>query len=284
MKTHLLTKKRALISSVAMLLVAIIALGTATFAWFTQDTEAYADNMYVRTTKVSNLLLNSKKDPTWRTHVDYGVGSPDAKKKLMPVSTADGTNWYSASAEKGDSFIANKAELLTKAIGENANYNDYYFADQLNIRNDGQADCDQVKIEVTGLEGDYSRIAIVPVTKAGGTTIDPIGNKKLWSDYIIDNDGKAYNAAAGTELMTKVAEGKYEVNTDSVVSVTPSVDKIINVGSIGAGKEKYFNVFVWFEGQDEDCQNKNSGQFIPQLKFTVSGVAAGDTQAAEGGK
>ena len=37
MKTHLLTKKRALISSVAMLLVAIIALGTATFAWFTDN-------------------------------------------------------------------------------------------------------------------------------------------------------------------------------------------------------------------------------------------------------
>ena len=45
MKTHLLTKKRALISSVAMLLVAIIALGTATFAWFTQNTQASADEL-----------------------------------------------------------------------------------------------------------------------------------------------------------------------------------------------------------------------------------------------
>lgn len=279
MKTHLLTKKRALISSVAMLLVAIIALGTATFAWFTRSTEAYADNMYVRTTKVSNLLLNSKLNKTWRTHVDYKVGSKAANEKLTPVSTANGKDWYKASAEKGDSFVANKAELLTEAIDENKNYNDYYFADQLNIQNAGKAVCNDVKIEVTGLEGDYSRIAIVPVTEAGGTTIDPIENKTSWKDYIIDTQGVKYNAANGTELMKLGKDGKtYEVNTASVVEVTPSTTTTIPVGSIAPGKVKNFNVFVWFEGQDEQCENKNSGQNIPALKLTVTGQAEEDKQ------
>lgn len=38
------SRKRLLISSVAMLLVAMLALGTATFAWFTTSTNPYADN------------------------------------------------------------------------------------------------------------------------------------------------------------------------------------------------------------------------------------------------
>ena len=41
MKTS--SKRRVLISSVAMLLVAMLALGTATYAWFTVDTKATAD-------------------------------------------------------------------------------------------------------------------------------------------------------------------------------------------------------------------------------------------------
>ena len=70
MKTHLLTKKRALISSVAMLLVAIIALGTATFAWFTSSTSATASNINVQTTKSSELKV-SKSDLVWSDSVDY---------------------------------------------------------------------------------------------------------------------------------------------------------------------------------------------------------------------
>ena len=39
------SRKRLLISSIAMLLVAMLALGTATFAWFTQNTTATASGI-----------------------------------------------------------------------------------------------------------------------------------------------------------------------------------------------------------------------------------------------
>ncbi|MCA9745179.1 MAG: hypothetical protein KC459_02915, partial [Ruminococcus sp.] len=56
MKTK--SRKRLLISSVAMLLVAMLALGTATFAWFTQNTSATADGITVRTSKTSSLKIS----------------------------------------------------------------------------------------------------------------------------------------------------------------------------------------------------------------------------------
>lgn len=276
MKTHLLTKKRALISSVAMLLVAIIALGTATFAWFTSSTEAYADGVYVRTTKVSNLVLNSKLDASWRTHVEYNVGEAGARKKLTPVSTVNGSDWYFANAKEGTSFAADTATRVDTQLAENKNFNDYYFADQINIKNAGKADCKDVKITIDGDLGDYGRIAVVPVTDKGLTTIAPLEEgKTAWKDYIIDKDGVGYKAATGTTLRTLNDEDGTYTDTD-VEAVTPSTSKTIKVGSIAPDEVKYFNVYVWFEGQDEQCTNANSGQFIPGLTLTVEGTAVDD--------
>lgn len=279
MKTHLLTKKRALISSVAMLLVAIIALGTATFAWFTSSTEAYADGVYVRTTKVSNLVLNSKLDASWRTHVEYNVGEAGARKKLTPVSTVNGNDWYFANAKEGTSFAADTATRVDTQLAENKNFNDYYFADQINIKNAGKADCKDVKITIDGDLGDYGRIAVVPVTDKGLTTIAPLEEgKTAWKDYIIDKDGVEYKAATGTTLRTLNDEDGTYTDTD-VEAVTPSTSKTIKVGSIAPDEVKYFNVYVWFEGQDEQCTNANSGQFIPGLTLTVEGTAVDDNGA-----
>lgn len=279
MKTHLLTKKRALISSVAMLLVAIIALGTATFAWFTSSTEAYADGVYVRTTKVSNLVLNSKLDASWRTHVEYNVGEAGARKKLTPVSTVNGNDWYFANAKEGTSFAADTATRVDTQLAENKNFNDYYFADQINIKNAGKADCKDVKITIDGDLGDYGRIAVVPVTDKGLTTIAPLEEgKTAWKDYIIDKDGVGYKAATGTTLRTLNDEDGTYTDTD-VEAVTPSTSKTIKVGSIAPDEVKYFNVYVWFEGQDEQCTNANSGQFIPGLTLTVEGTAVDDNGA-----
>ncbi len=275
MKTHLLTKKRALISSVAMLLVAIIALGTATFAWFTSSTEAYADGVYVRTTKVSNLVLNSKLDDTWRTHVEYNVGEAGARKKLTPISTVNGSDWYYAEAKDGTSFEADTATKLDSQLAENKNFNDYYFADQINIKNAGKSDCNDVKITIEGQLGSYGRIAVVPVTDKGLTTIDPLEEgKTAWKDYVIDTDGVEYKAAKGTTLRTLKEDGSYE--DASVEAVTPSTGKVINVGTIAPEGVKYFNVYVWFEGQDKQCTNANSGLAIPGITLTVSGTAADD--------
>ena len=58
MKTK--ARRRLLISSLCMLLVAIVALGTATFAWFTQNTTATADGIYAKTEKASSLLISDQ--------------------------------------------------------------------------------------------------------------------------------------------------------------------------------------------------------------------------------
>lgn len=80
MKTRLYTRKRALISSVAMLLVAMIALGTATFAWFTSRPDANATGLTLKATAANGLVILTE------THENYIKSASGFKRD---VKTSD---------------------------------------------------------------------------------------------------------------------------------------------------------------------------------------------------
>ena len=78
-------RKRALLSSVAMLLVALVALGSATFAWFTQSTTATASGLAISTTKSSELKV-AKVDFDFKDAVVYDdEGQVMYSQLLLPV-------------------------------------------------------------------------------------------------------------------------------------------------------------------------------------------------------
>lgn len=92
--------KTQLLAAVAMTLVAVIALGSSTFAWFAANTKVEATGMKVTAATTSNLLIaedtldstSKLTDDKFKTSVsvDFGVDG----KLLQPVSTIDGTNFY----------------------------------------------------------------------------------------------------------------------------------------------------------------------------------------------
>lgn len=278
MKTHLLTKKRALISSVAMLLVAIIALGTATFAWFTSNTTATATGINVRTQKVSELEISSKLKPNYTTTFSYDVGTPGKKQMFMPASTVNGTAWFTAVAEKANNYATKNDGTDISAIDltdidDNKNFNAYIVSDNLNIHNKGKADCENVTVTISGIPSNYLRIALVPVTEKNGTTFK-YGEGESFKNYVYSSDGEAYLGLSGKKVPAKPADAANEI--------TPNTNLEIPVGTLSAdGAEDgsdcaYFKLFVWFEGQDPDCKNANSGDILNEITLTVTGAAAED--------
>lgn len=284
MKTHLLTKKRALISSVAMLLVAIIALGTATFAWFTQSTTATARGINVRTIKASELQI-SDVHKNWGTNVNYKVGYDDKLVKgtptvLMPVSSADGTNWFKANASDRKSFESAGPASPVEA-GE---VPQYYFADQLNVRNNGDAPVDNVqisfKLDRQSTKQGYYRIALVPVTTTDEVKeLAQVDAKKFFDNSKVNvtdelptltniygqADTNGYQALTGTDVKKNLS-----------AKVMPNKATVVNVGKLEGKTEaktdtKYYNLYVWFEGQDTDCTDVNAGAEIPDITFSVTG-------------
>ena len=101
------SRRRLLISSVAMLLVAMLALGTATFAWFTTNSSAKADKLQAYTTQASELKLSST-NIDWTDHLSYNYN-----KELKPASSADGVHWYAATAKNQSSYALDTDEGIT---------------------------------------------------------------------------------------------------------------------------------------------------------------------------
>lgn len=245
------SRKRLLISSVAMLLVAMLALGTATFAWFTTSSSTTADKINVSTVKSSNLKI-SKWDHTWQDGFSYNYTNASMK----PASSANGTSWFTATAGAKDSYEKKEGtnfEALSTPSHDNEGITNYVFMDELNIQNAGTAAANNVTITINGSINNYVKIALV-ASNDSHTMTGTFGA----SNTVFGNDTEAYYPAASTSAASQTA-----ITTDNTLTVS--------VGTMAANAEVYYRLFVWYEGQDTDCKDINP-QTLPNLSFTVTGT------------
>lgn len=274
MKTRLFTRKRALISSVAMLLVAMVALGTATFAWFTKSSSATAGGVTVRTVKASDLKIQNSKSG-WVDSFSYGFDDT-----LKPASSANGADWFTAEAKEKDKYnaadvnatdISSKIDWAVKTANSNGtatatNTNGYVFKEQLNIKNEGDAAINNVKIKFS-LAGavamttgrNYLRVAVVPVSSRGA---DPTAD-----DF---NDGVYAGGNDTAAAFTNISKATSTVTATSAAGTA----EVSVANKLTKNEEKFFNIYVWFEGQDTDCYDLNAGNYINNLSFSVVGEAS----------
>lgn len=252
------SRRRLLISSIAMLLVAMLALGTATFAWFTSSTTATASGIKVKTIKASELVI-SKSDLQWNTTVDY------AKEEVFtPVSTVDGNTWYEANAKTKNSYEKDADDNFATATGETG----HYFTEALNVGNRGDAAVANVTITITGLDCNYARLAIYRVTANNGTTGYDTDN--AFAKCVYDSANSTTYAAVSGATTTQ--------------DITTKDSKSITVGTLNGkaegqamGDVAYYKLYVWFEGQDTDCVDANAGASFSTLTKGLTFTVSGDT-------
>ncbi len=258
MKTK--SRKRLLISSVAMLLVAMLALGTATFAWFTQNTSATANGITVRTSKTSSLKIADDTREYGPSFTYRGV-----QNVMLPSSSIDGANWYTTVAKDGTGVSSQTPTAITLDTPAEINQNNkYVFVDQLNIKNAGEVAVKDIKITMANFNAhNYLRVALVPVT-AKGQCIEVDATKFKSNVYAADDT--AYNPIKDDGSYSKAEE-------DQITPIAAGSPEVINIpDSLAAGKELHYNLYVWFEGQDSDCKDDNAGTGVQDLKFTVEGT------------
>lgn len=263
------SRKRLLVSSVAMLLVAMLALGTATYAWFTNNTSTTASGINVKTVQASDLRVASKAY-SFTNDLDYNYNNQFFK----PASSANGTSWYYGTAEKSNEYNIKSTDTFS-SISDVTSDNNYVYANELNIRNYGGKAVKDVKIaftinETATTEGaNYVRVAVVP--KSAHSADSATAGLTDFATSVFDTDGAAYNAVNGT-ASTAVIEITPE-NETYEVSVGQLAAKGTAWATSGASKnEANYEIFVWFEGQDEQCTNANAGNSLPSITFTISGT------------
>ena len=234
------SKRRVLISSVAMLLVAMLALGTATFAWFSTSTTAKANNLKVQTIQASNLLIRKGTGGTvtstdWATQISY---SDENAATLEPTSTTDLTTWFKALAPSYDKTgeKVGSIEKLTSTTGYVVSkpFQLYYkadaSADNLNVDWELAIAHDQDKHE------DFIRVAILDE------------NNDVVFVYGKTADGDSLRLKSGSTT---------DIEHSAATNVT-TVAKSANLTTFAPQAIKSYTLVVWYEGTDPQCIDSNA--------------------------
>lgn len=258
--------KRQLLAAIAMVLVAAIALGSSTYAWFASNNKVEADGMKITaTTEGANLEISLSKAFTAGT---LAVTSTAAGETLHPthyVTTEDkGTsgnykdnttiatgNWAHAYSYEYDKVAgpdtyknAKKVEAVgTTALADAVVKTDWALVVPLYLRLNPQS-----KIQVENIKA----TATITHTKGQGETADGMTTAGRVA-FITDKDAKTVIGGQG-----------YATGATSA-----------SLGTISkAGDDGMLTVYavIYFDGDDTSCTSKN----FAADEYTVKLVFEGD--------
>ena len=267
-------RKRALLSSVAMLLVALIALGSATFAWFAANPTVYADTLKMQATAGAGIQIVSEYDLIGKTTTEeigsaYGYStdlSAGTALALDPASPyvsetrttsdvkfgfVDGTASDNKTA-KGTFNDATTYSVIGTPTTGRVFYEDIY----LKSTNGDAVTVTDARVDITstthtGANKQIEQGVKVALVKADGTLIG-IWKAASGQDSKVWNGGKTANTPA-TDL-ADAAAGTYINNNTAKTGLNLSVAGKIK-GEEGAVKVR---MYVYLDGENQYVFSDNA--------------------------
>lgn len=260
--------KRQLLAAIAMVLVAAIALGSSTYAWFVASGTVKAEGMKVQAQAESGILIKEKNNGKFGTVATVNA----AAAKLYPTSTTDLTKWYHAVSQKADDAESKQDTAGAYTKLEAAELKDYRLVNQFVIRS------------ATDTAISNAKLQIKDVTVSGKNATEYL-NKSIRVGIKVSTGG-AENSATyiyapkADSVFTLTAV--YDNNTQVTENNTPTADDFLTLASdtIPANDTGLIvDVFVWYEGEDEECKTSNiissTGSLTPdELSVSVEFVKA----------
>lgn len=230
------SRKQLLISSVSMLLVVILSLSVATYAWFTNNSTNLAQGLNVTAAKDSNILLSIEKDEpdaSWTPILSLDT----MKLDLKPVSTVDCVNWFTTYATNYNAAAQDEGGRAEIEQLTSDDYHNYFIAKKFYIKS---VDADCTATYVINAEGypDYDDWEQLESLRIALVVED---DTKLRTVYSFDYENIGIKNTAGQTGTIRVSD--------------------YPTGSIKLKKEepKEITLYVWYEGEDEQCIDINSG-------------------------
>lgn len=257
-------RKRALLSSVAMLLVALVALGSATFAWFTANPNAYAQGVKMRTTASAGLVIRTETYETWSHEAILRNGESDYFN-LTPVSQEQSAPANFWTAEAGAS---NNYEIKSGATMSPAGANDFY-AEKVYCRLSDGSDATAAASKKVYLKG-------VTITAATGATMqNAIRVAIAGPNGLIGTYALATTGAHGTLTGTTPTSGSF---SPALAATATNLNEDTGLTALSASGEdlgKYITVYCYLDGQDTLCNSdavgtNNAAKIIESVKIDLA--------------
>ena len=269
-------RKRALLSSVAMLLVALVALGSATFAWFAANPNATAKGLSLKTTASTGLVIKTDTDTTWSHNALLGVSDANTitgtgldrnatfiNFNLTPVSQGQNTSegstvtghagtFYTLEAAASGQYLAAKNADIDSTPTAGRSSTDAAYKENVYFRlSDGASPSGNEKVYLKGVTinvnenadmGGAIRVAIADSTgKLIGTYATATGTANGVINSSIDLTGDTYTPAAFSPALAAASTGlSKELPLAGALSTTDS-------------DTNFVTVYVYLDGQDTNC-------------------------------
>lgn len=234
-------KKKTLIVSTALLLVAIMCLATASYAWFTAGTTAKAQGMKITTRAGTSLLIKGESDSNYTD-----VGTSTKTGTLVPATSFDGKDFAKLGANVK---VSNENSATATWSGQGGAFKD---GDLVTATNS-----DDVKYFVTGnyiLKNTGSEpvdVMVDSLTVSGSADIRPATRIAIKVGDVY----KVFKPVTGTcTQVGQLNSTKWELATP----VYADPDSTIIVDNLAAGGTQELSVIVWFEGQDSAASTVNA--------------------------
>ena len=265
-------KKAKILPAIAMLLVAVLSLSSATYAWFSMNTKVTATGMQVKAVAEDGILISNSDKATWSNSATAKVTSAS----LVPTSTAGGTApaWAHNTSTNADEAQANQdaasyedlslkwtnttfGEGFVDIAGGTANSKDdneksYVLLNEFYIKSSGN-------VLALGADKTYKDLYINDVTVEGAA--NKIDNS-LRVLVVVGSTAYIYapviDQASGTTTMSY----KFK-NTTAVTALNATTaagyDKTTSTTSIGNTNDSAVKaqVYIYFEGEDANCKSTN---------------------------
>lgn len=266
-------KARKIIPALAMLLVSAIMMSTASFAWFTLSNQVTVSGMQVTAKSNGGLVIAyaAKGSGTWAVpaQTKYSTNAIfdsandwyNGASQIMPVSNSKGTdNWFYGEAAVADNAAVNGEGF--KAIPSAPET--YYYKTVLFIKSLDDTDTphtltvDQVTATPKGSGGSDLEKSVRVAVKVIKTEDDPATDgvneeEATWLYFAPNSEDTATNLTyvSAVGAVANYTEADMHVGGAKFVPSVPFIDSVSVKNSVSTRVE----VYVYFEGQDENCKS-----------------------------
>ena len=253
--------KKQLLAAVAMVLVAAVALGSSTYAWFVASGTVTAQGMKVQARAEGGLAIRwaGETSELWATSASAKM---ETAQKLLPASTADLAKWTYAKAldaSKSDADTKSYADV-TKVVygGESGAFktNDYVVMQPFEVRSTSESKLAK-GLYVSGVTVDRAQHKdLDPALRVGVRMVSASGDvtaKYIYAPIDGHSDSYSWKDASNGNNATDVALEPIGDGTNGKSQLASSTTPI----PFDKGQAVKVQVFIWYEGEDATLFSNN---------------------------
>lgn len=289
MKNTTSFRKKALLSSLAMLMVALIALSSATFAWFTSNPNATASGLQLKATASKGLTILT--DSHGATGADFshdsylncndtGTGTKQDIKALTPVSfdltgNALGAAYTVDAAAPNAPAAAATNKVSDAKAGTYLVSGDYYTEGIACKLTGASSDSDTAPLKLAGLtittkdvpQKSSIRVAVEYKPNGGQKTLVGVYSvADVSNNYLVP---PAQNYTSGTTTYSLFSKDEYDFVPGP--NATNSNDDV-TIGTVGTSGSDKITVTVYLDGEDSNCYTDQikPSEIVTEIKLDLT--------------